>query len=619
MSTNRLQRTHRSTKIPNVRLRPPPVRQHTSDRERAALEDDAHFRELRDHGVAAGAHSDADFATRLPLHGVVVSFTGLGDEKRELIDIAKQLGAVVQLNLTSDVTHLLARAPGSEKYHCAIQFHMHVVRPEWLYLVREAWLSGDDCVDHESLATPCRLPALEGVNVALSGVDIDERSRLTHLVESHGGHVAPRLVLDGSLTHLAGVCADAPGKSLTRVLEHQALAREYQTHEALPHTVRAAASIHAVHAAWIDDACAAGVLLRETEYDVRRPLRARAERAAHVATIRARHALPRTTSAPPLAAPPPTHTATAPPTHAAAGRPLTHHVERIHSEAARADSSALCAPRGVLALSRSERFSTAPPAPRAVRAPASRVGGPLLQGRTFRIEMGEGPRTERVARAVQGAGGDVLDDDDERAADYAITPLRAPPRRPVAQRAATHHWLERCLHYETLCDPADHVACTPLPPLMPSAAGVCVSFTGVDRDAPEYHHAVALLSALGASTSDALSRARTTHLLCGNDSARTSVKAATATGWGMHVVGWEFLARLSGGWSEAHSPPYIPAPSSSLFFDDDTIDAGDADEQHAPPSVVYDDPAARKEHTRLMRLVGGLPKRWRGEAGGGLG
>ena len=73
--------------------------------------------------------------------------------QRELVDIATQLGATVHADLMSEVTHLIARAPGSEKYHAAVRFHMRVVRPEWLYAVREAWLAGEDVVDHERVRT----------------------------------------------------------------------------------------------------------------------------------------------------------------------------------------------------------------------------------------------------------------------------------------------------------------------------------------------------------------------------------------------------------------------------------------------------------------------------------
>ena len=54
MSTNRLQRTHRSTKIPNVKLRPVPVSTASRERQRADAEDDAHFQATRDHGTTRG-------------------------------------------------------------------------------------------------------------------------------------------------------------------------------------------------------------------------------------------------------------------------------------------------------------------------------------------------------------------------------------------------------------------------------------------------------------------------------------------------------------------------------------------------------------------------------------
>ena len=73
----------------------------------------------------------------------------------------------------------------------------------------------------------------------------------------------PRLVLDGSVTHL--VCAgsdDRPRKGLARVLAQQALARQLDG-QPLPDAVRAAVAIRAVHAAWLDDCAAARVLLPE--------------------------------------------------------------------------------------------------------------------------------------------------------------------------------------------------------------------------------------------------------------------------------------------------------------------------------------------------------------------
>lgn len=88
MSTNRLQRTHRSTKIPNVKLRPVPVSTASRERQRADAEDDAHFQATRDHGTTRGAHTAQDFLASKPLQGVVLSFTGITDEKVRAISHA---------------------------------------------------------------------------------------------------------------------------------------------------------------------------------------------------------------------------------------------------------------------------------------------------------------------------------------------------------------------------------------------------------------------------------------------------------------------------------------------------------------------------------------------------
>lgn len=667
MSTNRLQRTHRSTKIPNAKLRPVPVARGVSERAAADAEDDAHFQRIRNHGATAGAHAPADFAASRPLRGTVLSFTGILDDKRELIDIAEALGAAVHRNLTSDVTHLVARQPGSEKYRCAVRCGMHVVRPEWLHAVREAWLAGDDVVDTARLADEHRLGALEGLCLAMSGVDDATRVRLTARIVEHGGSVAPRLTLDGSLTHL--VCGPDDGrvrKSYTRVVEHQALARHY-TPDALPSAVRAAAAIRLVHAAWVDDCCDAHVLLSEDTYDARAPLAPRPVR-----TARVQPAMERTTSAPTPVAP----TAPAAP---APAKDVARLVARVHSDThAPTPPPAAAAPSsGLLGLSRAARF--AHDAPR------------LFRATSFHVAMHDDARTRRVAGVVRAHGGTLVD---AAHATYLVRPLCAPPE-PVPTHATrvTHHWIELCLFYDRLVDPTAHLACVPAAAPMPvrGAERVRVSFTGVDRHGPEYHHAVAAIEAAGAHVEDAFSRAHTTHLVCIGD-ARTNLKAQKAREWGVPVVGYAFLqtmlqGEIEGGareHSESREPsdgggkdatdawvhaadagpgrdaapdeaalaslrvrgrrdaaagrparpatlpvgPTLsaaapPADVGSPYDTEALYDAADAfdhptdapDASEHAPHILYDDPAARKERTRLLALVDGPPpKRQRGRA-----
>ena len=84
MSTNRLQRAHRSTKIPNSKLRPAPAPSAAAAaRADADAEDDAHFRRNRHQGKDK-AYAPGDFAgaaQRRPLEGFTVCLTGISEEK----------------------------------------------------------------------------------------------------------------------------------------------------------------------------------------------------------------------------------------------------------------------------------------------------------------------------------------------------------------------------------------------------------------------------------------------------------------------------------------------------------------------------------------------------------
>lgn len=631
--TNRWQRTHRSIKIPNVKLRPAPTRV-ASETYAAEAEDDAHFRALRDRGTTHGAHAVADFCgdALTPLRGTVLSFTGIA-EKRELSEMAEQLGARVCANLTSDVTHLVARVPGSAKYHAAVQFRMDVVRPEWLYAVREAWLAGDDDVDIHQLAMKCRLSALEGLTMALTGAHALEREALERRIEALGARIAPKLVWDGSITHLVCVGDDAerPRRGLAKVLA----LRQPSEQTNLEHT-RAALQIRLVHGAWVDDCERTGVLLPEAEYDALQPLDADARR-ARIAAVSARP-LERTHSAPS----PPEAPAPAP---------------------SREDVSASAPPRGsLLAYSREARFAAPPRG--------------VFASRTFYIDMGDEARTKRVAHVVRRAGGTVWPATGAGAtetADYAVGPL-ARPLRVAAHTYVTHHWVERCLYDNAMVDPSAHVALRPATETLPNgdAAQWRIALTGIARESPDYFHTCAAIEALGGTVVEAFSR-QATHLLCGPSAQEK--KVAKAAEWHIPTITTDFLERALRGQGEelaalAERPPqsaptalereaapapsdlhaqaaprpssprpWTRTPSSSTNYSDQAADAPrrrarprrhgarpeaprleatlepEASTQLEAPMpteplsdqkashVWYDDPAARREQTRLLALV----------------
>lgn len=414
-------------------------------------------------------------------------------------------------------------------------------------------------------------------------------------------------------------------KSFARVVEQQALARHYPP-EALPPPVRAAAAIKLVHAAWVDESCDAHALLPEDAYDARAPLAPRETRTLPAPPASAR------ASAPPTSAPPP-------------ARDVSRLVSRVHSEAPGTPppppgTHRDAARTHTLLLSRTERFARETPG--------------LFAHRTFSIDLHDDARTRRVASVVRSQGGILAD---AARATYLVRPLCAAAHAEhaaplAAQHVVTHHWIELCLYYDTLVDPHAHLACEPTaaPMPVPLADTLRISFSGVDRDGPEYHHALAALAAIGAHVEDAFSRARTTHLVCIGD-ARHALKAQRAREWGIPVVDWAFLHDIlrTGALPRAAAPradapgplPREPAapqraapaaapaqraaePSARAAAEApealEVPDAPDAPDAEAPwdapaedtPHVLYDDPAARKERSRLLALVDGhAPKRAR--------
>lgn len=89
--TNRSARSHRSTKVPNVKLRPASnlsvsEANRKSRREREAqTEDDSHFRSLHQHAdeeeVDAVTYEKQLLASKKPLTGLTLAFTQVGDLK----------------------------------------------------------------------------------------------------------------------------------------------------------------------------------------------------------------------------------------------------------------------------------------------------------------------------------------------------------------------------------------------------------------------------------------------------------------------------------------------------------------------------------------------------------
>ncbi|KAJ1030374.1 hypothetical protein NDA16_001283 [Ustilago loliicola] len=280
---NRSARAHRSTKIPNVKLRPAQreadilssassskQQQNRIAKRRDQLIDDredaAHFRQLRDEGHDHGAHLDSDFigTAARPLKGAIISITGLGDVKAALTQYAREQGARVEGNLTEDVTHLIADRPGSEKYRYALELGMRIVSPDWILDVRDAWLQGED-VDAQELEQKHTLLALSNTTVCFSAVAGAERRKLVALAKQLGATVSDELRFDGSITHLVSATADPNASSSVHHLLHFL---DRSRHGRNGTREQAASRILAVRPEWLDDCQKAGGCLSEQVYSI---------------------------------------------------------------------------------------------------------------------------------------------------------------------------------------------------------------------------------------------------------------------------------------------------------------------------------------------------------------
>lgn len=84
-----------------------------------------------------------------------------------------QMGAIIKLDLTSDVTHLIVGNTDSAKYRYVAKSRddVKVLSPAWLEALREFWMEGDDNVDLLALEHEYRLPTFFGLKICLTGFD----------------------------------------------------------------------------------------------------------------------------------------------------------------------------------------------------------------------------------------------------------------------------------------------------------------------------------------------------------------------------------------------------------------------------------------------------------------
>ncbi|KAF2147869.1 hypothetical protein K461DRAFT_233864 [Myriangium duriaei CBS 260.36] len=138
-----------------------------------------------------------------PLKGAILCSTSLSqDVKAKVGSIGAEMGAVHKLDLTSDVTHLLVGNVDSEKYRHVAKRRpdILVLRPEWLFAVRDSWVQGDD-FDLDQLNAQFQLPTFHSLNICVTGFnDARQRQWLEETCAEHGAQYHGDLTK--AVTHL---------------------------------------------------------------------------------------------------------------------------------------------------------------------------------------------------------------------------------------------------------------------------------------------------------------------------------------------------------------------------------------------------------------------------------
>lgn len=169
--------------------------------------------------------------------------------KTKLADVARQMGALHKLDLTSDVTHLLVANTNTPKYRYVAKERpdIRVLSPDFIEAVRRVWTEGLD-VDVTALEQEYTIPTFFGLQICLTGVsDPPRRSDMEQKVVNNGG------TYHGDLT---------------KVVTHLIVAKP----EGAKYTHAKQWNIPVVSVKWYEDSLARGMALQEDLYAPKLPL-----------------------------------------------------------------------------------------------------------------------------------------------------------------------------------------------------------------------------------------------------------------------------------------------------------------------------------------------------------
>ncbi|KAG6810576.1 hypothetical protein H0H92_011276 [Tricholoma furcatifolium] len=557
-------RGNKSTKVPNVKLRPVqapvprPLRKSNS-----ILEEDSQI----------GSDDTSIDPCPRPFKGVVLCATGTFD-KPTIFKQALELGATSTSAFTD---------------RCALERKIPILHPSWIAESYQIWLRGDDVELADSVKRH-RLSIFSGVILCPSGItDITRRTQINKLLTQHGGVYLKNLERPVRVTHL--LCS---GDEETDKMRY---AEKFNS--------RGEANVHLVWEEWFWDSLEFGGRFDEETYQVRRPRPERKvtfeETAAtsppssvatsdqpqdtqdldpeeELATVKRLPAAtlqlwggllahrgyevsdgeliksPTKAPRPPMQPPPPS------PLQNKGNGSLISQFRRANSFApVRPEVASSSRPqpfrrtRTTTALDSALGVSSFMASVRPVResningeSSTSAAATGIFAGLKF-IVLGEA-KSPSVRTAIEENGGRMMVGLEDEDVDYIIVRLVSGSKLYVQEadeslrgKYRTECWLERCVFQERVCLPDEHITFRPLSISLPvtDAESIRLSFSGLDQ--AEATWITRLSRALGIRLEQFFSK-KSTQLLCPS---ATGPKFDKALEWGTPVVTMQWLIEIA--------------------------------------------------------------------------
>ncbi|CAD6886502.1 unnamed protein product [Tilletia laevis] len=306
---NRSSRVHKSTKIPNVKLRPAPAAstsaavERDNARRQTEREDNEHYRKIRraaaadadrraggesalvvrdslepescrsvgqeDHEDKDDEDAEAEFALPevMPLAGINVCFSSIADEddRLKLTRLATRLGARVESDLREDVNYLICEKVGSPKYQQALERGKFIVQPGWLEEVHRRY-QDDLPFEWVKMYSAHRVKALQGCHILFTGYKKD-KSLAIEKAQGLGARVSHEITGDNGVTHVvSGTNSNAESKLV------ETLASFWDGYDKgtlrTERMIRIVETVKPVWSEWLEDCERAGGALREDRYSL---------------------------------------------------------------------------------------------------------------------------------------------------------------------------------------------------------------------------------------------------------------------------------------------------------------------------------------------------------------